>query len=633
MKAQGKLTIRLLGAVAVQAADGRDVTPPGKKLRALLACLALGNEKGWARERLCALLWNDRAEEQARASLRQALAELRRIIGEPSFLKSERDHVALDPACIAVDVSEFGRLAAAGQLEQAASLYRGDLMDGQTSSDAEFAAWLAVERTKLHDLAIGVLTKLTETQTGESAIATVHRMLQLDPAREESHRMLMRRYAASGRRAQGLRQYQICRDILQRDLDASPEPETESLLKQLQSSSNGTTADEAVVAGKPSIAVLPFTNLSGDPEQQYFSNGVTEDIITELSRFRQLVVIARNSAFQFSSSTVDLGDIQKKLGIQYVVEGSVRRGGDIVRITAQLIDASTGNHLWAENYDRKSEEVFAVQDEVVRAIAATIEGRLVPSGAERALRKPTFHMSAYDYLLQGREHWNHYDAAAAEVPLRRAIELDPKYAQAHAWLGFSLLLKEYDYCDEMQLQPALACAQKAIALDPDDSTTQAMLGLILTYMGKHDAAAAHFERAVVLHPNNMFAQTLYGALLIYIGRPDAALVRLELVLQRDPYPPVWYWEWSGLALYQLRRYDEATAAFHKMGLRHYWTHAYLAASYAMAGRFEDASEHKAAYCNEAHDASVHKWAMYDPYKDQRSLEHLLEGLRKAGLPE
>jgi TolB-like protein/class 3 adenylate cyclase len=382
-----------------------------------------------------------------------------------------------------------------------------------------------------------------------------------------------------------------------------------------------------------SIAVLPFTNMSGDPDQQYFSDGITEDIITELSRFRQLLVIARNSSFQFRSLSVDLADVRRKLGVRYVVEGSVRRSVDVVRITAQLVDANTGNHLWAERYDRKSEDVFAVQDEVVRAIVATVEGRLVPSGANQALRKPTPDMSAHDYLLQGREHWNHYDAVAAEAPLRSAIDLDPNYAQAHAWLGLSLLLKSYMLDGELRLEPALACAQKGVDLDPNDSMTHAILAQILTHMRKHDAAVVHFERAIFLNPNNMFAQTLYAALMAFMGQPAAALARLELVLQRDPYPPLWYWEWCGTTLYQLRRYDDALAALHKVGLRHAWTYGYLAAAYAMAGHAEDAAEHMAAYCKLVPNNSVRKWAMFEPYKDQASLDHLLDGLRKAGLPE
>jgi tetratricopeptide (TPR) repeat protein len=242
-------------------------------------------------------------------------------------------------------------------------------------------------------------------------------------------------------------------------------------------------------------------------------------------------------------------------------------------------------------------------------------------------------MSAYDYLLQGREHWNHYDAIAAEVPLRRAIDLDPNYAQAHAWLGLSLLLKSHASDDELRLEPALACAQRAVDLDPDDSMTQAILAQVLTHMRKHDAAVVHFERAISLNPNNMFAQTLYAALATFMGEPEAALARLNVVLQRDPYPPLWYWEWYGMALYQLRRYDDSLAAFHKMGLRHPWAHGYLAAGNAMAGRLDDAAEHMAAYCKLVPNNSVRKWAKFEPYKDQASLDHLVDGLRKAGLPE
>ncbi|MEZ5832497.1 MAG: adenylate/guanylate cyclase domain-containing protein [Dongiaceae bacterium] len=384
---------------------------------------------------------------------------------------------------------------------------------------------------------------------------------------------------------------------------------------------------------KPSIAVLPFDNMSGDPDQKYFSDGITEDIITELSRFRQLFVIARNSSFQFRGPLVDLDELHRKLGVQYVVEGGVRKSGEVVRITAQLIDVSTGNHLWAERYDRKSENVFTVQDEVVQSIVATVEGRVVPSGAERALRKPTPHMSAYDYLLQGRDHLNHYDPVAAEIPLRRAIELDPHYAQAHAYLGASLLIKSYALEDEPRLEPALLSTQRGVDLDPDDSVTQLSFGQVHTHLRKYDAAAVHFERAISLNPNDMHAQALYAELLTFVGQPGAALARLDFIRQRDPYPPLWYWELYGTALYQLHRYDDAIAAFHEIGLRNAWARGYLAAGCAMAGRVDEAAEHMAAYRQLAPGSSAQKWARSEPYRDEGPLQHLLDGLRKAGLPD
>src|SRR5262245_14831194 len=212
------LQVRLLGGFELRSGHGRDAPPSGRKVRALLACLALSAGKPWPREKLMALLWSDRGEEQARASLRQALAELRRALGEPSPLRTEHDTVGLDPAMIALDAIEFERLAKAGHLDKAAALYRGPLLDGHGVRDEAFEEWLGVERGRLHDLAVDLLDRLAASQTGDAAIETAQRLLQLDPAREETHRLLMRLYAADGQRAQALRQYQQCRETLQREL-------------------------------------------------------------------------------------------------------------------------------------------------------------------------------------------------------------------------------------------------------------------------------------------------------------------------------------------------------------------------------------------------------------------------------
>ena len=226
---------------------------------------------------------------------------------------------------------------------------------------------------------------------------------------------------------------------------------------------------------KPSIGVLPFTNMSGDPEQEYFSDGITEDIITELSRFRTLFVIARNSSFAFKGQAVDIGEVGRKLGVQYVVEGSVRKAGNRVRITAQLVEAESGNHVWAERYDRDLEDIFAVQDEVARTIVATVAGRVDDAGAERTQRRPTNDMAAYDYLLRANRHVHRYtksDTAKARSYIEKAIELDPEIARAYA------LLANLDVWDwfwreggSESLDRAWAQLQKAIALDDNASET------------------------------------------------------------------------------------------------------------------------------------------------------------------
>src|SRR5262245_8524007 len=405
------LKLRLLGGFELQSGEGSDSTPPGRKVRGLLACLALSPEVSWPRERLMALLWSDRAEEQARASLRQALTELRQALGEPSPLRTEQDTVSLDAAAIAVDAIEFARLAKAGKLDDAAALYRGPLLDGHGVRDGAFEDWLLVERTRLHDIAVDVLDRMATSRTGEAAIGTAQRLLQLDPAREEAHRLLMRLYTDAGHRAQALRQSQLCRDALWRDLQTTPDRETERLYREIQDESLPARPTEADAAkpglatppeSKPSIAVLPFTNLSGDPGQQYFSDGTTEDIITELSRFRDLRVMARKSSFQYRDKAIDIKHVGQELGVQFVIEGSVRRSGDRLRITAQLIETASGTHLWAERYDRDLADMFALQEELAHTIAATVGGRVSAVGRDRAMRLSPEGLTAYDLLLRAR---------------------------------------------------------------------------------------------------------------------------------------------------------------------------------------------------------------------------------------
>jgi DNA-binding SARP family transcriptional activator/TolB-like protein len=248
-QARASLQIRLLGGFAITAADGTDLTPPGKKLRALIACLALQPGAAWSRERLTALLWGGREDEQARGSLRQALAELRRSLGE-STLQTDRETVALDPSTVSVDAVEFARSAKAGDMATAAQLYSGDLLEGVTLPDGGFGDWLLVERTRLHDLGAGVLARLAGSQSDEAAVATAQRLLQLEPTREETHRTLMRLYAARGDRAQALRQYQTCRDALQRELGVKPDAETEQLCRDIQTG-NGAARGAQAQDGSP----------------------------------------------------------------------------------------------------------------------------------------------------------------------------------------------------------------------------------------------------------------------------------------------------------------------------------------------------------------------------------------------
>ncbi len=389
-----------------------------------------------------------------------------------------------------------------------------------------------------------------------------------------------------------------------------------------------------VLPSKPSIAVLPFTNMSGDPDQRYFSDGITEDIITELSRFRELLVIARNSSFQYRDGAVDVKRIGQDLRVAYVVEGSVRRAGTRIRVTAQLVEVATGTHLWAERYDRELEDIFAVQDEITHTVVATLVGRLAANSADKSRRKPTQYWAAYDYFLQGRECLTtQYDAAAAEPLLRRAIELDPIFSQAYAMRAGMYVFTFFEDGRTEMLSEALVYAQRALSLDENDAWSQWAMGLVCTFMGRLDLAGLHLDRAVALNPNDVKIAYVHAHWLARMGRTAEALDSLDIAVRRDPFPPDWYWEARAIPLLQERRYQEVIQTINRMTRLHSWNHAYLAIAYAHLGQLAEARAEAAELLRLKPDYSPAWISAQEPYKNPAYLQHLLDGLRKAGLPE
>ena len=287
------------------------------------------------------------------------------------------------------------------------------------------------------------------------------------------------------------------------------------------------------VADKPSVAVLPFTNMSGDPEQQYFSDGVTVDIITELSRYKELFVIARNSSFLFRNNFADMKRVGKELGAEYLVEGSLRKVGDRIRFSAQLIEASSGTHLWADRYDRELAGIFDIQDEVTQTIVATLVGQLSRTRAERARRKPTELWAAYDYYLRGSDYSDRWDASAAIPLLRRAIDLDPTFTQAYAGLALACLQQRYLEGNEEALDMALACARKGLEIDDNDGGCNAAMGLVEIALRRFNLAEAHSTKAVALNPNSVHFAALNAYRLSRCGQAREALAILDAIARHD----------------------------------------------------------------------------------------------------
>jgi adenylate cyclase len=390
---------------------------------------------------------------------------------------------------------------------------------------------------------------------------------------------------------------------------------------------------------KPSIAVLPFSNMSGDPEQEFFVDGLTEDIITELSRFRDLLVISRNSVFVHKGKPVKVQDVAREFGVDYIVEGSVRKAADRVRVTVQLIDAETDTHLWAERYDRQLQDIFAIQDEVTAAVVATLSGRVEAAAHERVKRKPTENMAAYECVLAGKI-LHHRSAREANVEalrmLNRAIELDPKYAHAHAWkacvIGQSWV---YGWCadKELALKQVTQELEIALALDNNDADVHRVLAALNLTFDKHDKAAYHQQRALNLNPNNDLIVVQQGELLTWLGRPEEGSEWIRRAMRLNPYHPERYWNHLGRAQYTARSYAEAIESFSRITRPDYTHHAFLAAAAAQLGNNTAAKAHAEEVIALEPGFTARRYLATLHYKHAADREHYREGLIKAGLPE
>jgi adenylate cyclase len=388
---------------------------------------------------------------------------------------------------------------------------------------------------------------------------------------------------------------------------------------------------------KPSIAVLPFTNMSGDPEQEYFSDGITEDIITELSRFRSLFVIARNSSFHYKGQSPKVQDVGRELGVHYVVEGSVRKAGNRVRITTQLIEAESGSHLWAERYDRDLENIFDVQDEVVQEIAASVPGQLSVAAMELARRRPAESLSAYDCLLRGEWLMFRDFTDRNVIPLlERAVEIDPQCARAYVQLArrhaYSVPARGVPYDEAAPLARTLA--ERALEISPSDPSIQAIASGTYSMMYEHNLARQHIERAISLNPNDGEVMAHAALVLTYLGDHDAGLRWNRVRSRHDPLSADGYRENTFDIYYMARRYEDAIAVFRGWRNPPIHLHAELAAAYAQNGQPQEAKAALETYLRElpeGYDIAAffrHHLRMCAKPEDA---EHWLEGYRKAGL--
>ena len=411
--------------------------------------------------------------------------------------------------------------------------------------------------------------------------------------------------------------------------------------------------DTLPLPDKPSIAVLPFDNMSGDPEQEYFADGLTEDIITELSRFQTFFVIARNSSFAYKGKGMTVREIGRELGVLYVLEGSVRKAGGRVRVTAQLIEAASNNHIWAERYDRELADVFEVQDDVTKCIVSAIPGRLSNADFDRIKRKRLENMAAYDYTLRGKIHHHRgtkEDNAEAIRLLGKAIELDPEFAEAYAWQSCTFgQAQARDFGDNKEELFAweLETAEKGLLLDENNITCQwNMCELHMEWANRAygdlqpvadlgarlERAEQHHQKAFALNPNDPRIVAQKGELLTWQGNPDEGADWARQAMRLDPHAASGRAHLLGRALYVARDYVAAIEAFEKVGKMRYGHHAEIAACHAQLESNEQARSHKREVLRLKPDFSIADFMQRLPFKESRDREHHREGLCKAGLP-
>jgi TolB-like protein len=393
---------------------------------------------------------------------------------------------------------------------------------------------------------------------------------------------------------------------------------------------------------RPSVAVLPFTNISADPEQEYFSDGMTDDLITDLSQLPGLFVIARHSVFAYKGKTVKMNEVSRELGVRYVMEGSVRRAGDQVRINAQLIDATTGYHVWAGRYDRELKNIFALQDEIMQKIVRALEIKLTKSEQERFRLAPTNNLEAYDYFLRGWGYFWHLtqkEMAQARQMLEKAVQLDPKYAGAHALLSSAYLnefLFQWDPRPQT-LEQAFELAQKAVALDDSLPLAHHALGVVCPWMKQMDQAITELERAIALDPNYANAYAMLADTLNWAGRPEEAIELMKKAMRLNPHYQQ-YQSWYLFSLghsYRLAGQNEEAVTTLKRALLYrpdFWpTHIHLAVIYSEQGQEEEARAAAAEVLRINPNFSLELLRQNLPYKDPAQSERDMAALRKAGL--
>lgn len=660
------MRLRVLGGLELTSTDGATMPDVTRQLRLMLACLALAGPKGLTRLELCALFWPNRPSAQARNSLRQGLAALRKLLATEAdsaiALHSDLDGARLSAPPEVIDIATFYGGATAEDLSAqiaAANVWLGELLAGIEVPEG-VEPFLSSHRRTLTEQALQLSERLSmaagsDREALDAARALAERLLALVPSAEEAHRALMRVHLASGHPNAALRQFERCRQALRDDLQTEPDADTRRLIEADHTSQPAEVVPEQSAPAEatrapvrqgshPSVVIMPFDNL-GDASDEYFADGVVEEITAALSRIRDFFVIARQSAFTFKGRFVDVKEVGLELGVAYVIEGTVRRGGDRLRISVQLVDAATRNQLWSDRFEGETGEIFDFQDRIAAQVAGALKPAVRQAEIEAARRKPPNSLAAYDLVMRAFPKLWGQNAAAIDdaiLILQEAVLLDPNYGRAQALLAWCRAIKiPYLWTTDPARESTLAlrAVDATSGLIDDDPTALTAVGAAIGFCGDLDAASSFIDRALLLDPNNAWGWTRWGWVGIYRGQPDLALERFQKAMKLSPRDPFGFNTRMGMAsaLAFTGRIQQAATIAKDVASRHpdvTWAQRTLASLAAMSGDLEAARAAARKLLAAQPDFTIKSYLAVPTFHGMhRYLDRMAQGLRDAGLPE
>ena len=644
------LRLRLFGGFSLRAGEGQPIEIELAKSRALLSYLAIHSGRPANRSLLASLLWGSQPETRARHSLTQALSTLARALGpEAGALHRGRDSVCLKQGLIDVDVSRLHEVDDAGDpasLVEAVDHFEPNVLAEFSFGEAGFDEWALMTRENCHErfLRVGMAYLALEepAQSSDDFFRTARKLLQIDPFFEPGHRALMSRYLARGDIAAARRQAEACRSILREELGVEPGPETQRLMTEIYDAPKPAAPEDAPAfkrrdgESKPSIVVLAMQNLTRDPSLQHICQGLSDDITTELARYRSLFVISRESAFQLSAEPENIGSLCRRLGVRHALCGSLRPYRGLLRINVRLLEGVTGQTVWSERYDADTASILEISDDVTENLVSRLVSSLEEDAMARARRKPIAEWSAYDHLLQGLvyHHKNWYGRGMLRGAVKhftRAVALDPGLARAHAYLACAISAPWYKDREDASLDRSLKHANLAVEIDPFEAEAQRILGGIHLVHGDHELAHHHFDLALREHPGNAHVLAHAAKFHAYTGANAEAVSLVNRARQLNPLHPAWYWQHLGVAKFGQEDYQQAIRMFSRLPFLVFFDRLYLAASHAHLGERVAASRQLALALEQRPELTRDRVAKFFPYSGDRDLGNVITGLALAGL--